>query len=211
MAAADLVVAFTGASGAPYGVRLLEVLLHAGRTVHLTLSPAGVEVIEHELERAVSLERFALRDLLGDSAALSFADRVHYHDYRDFRAGIASGSFLTGGMVICPCSTGTVGAIANGLSQNLIHRAADVHLKEKRKLVLVPRETPLHLIQLRNLAACAEAGAVILPAMPAFYTRPQSLRDVIDFVVGRICDQLEVEHQLLTRWGTEDGSTTHLS
>jgi 4-hydroxy-3-polyprenylbenzoate decarboxylase len=204
MAAADLVVAFTGASGAPYGVRLLEVLLHAGRTVHLTLSPAAVEVIEHELERSVSLARFELRDLLGDSAALASADRVHYHDYRDFQSGIASGSFLTGGMVICPCSMGTVAAVAHGLSQNLIHRAADVHLKEKRKLILVPRETPLHLIQLRNLTACAEAGAVILPAMPAFYTRPQSLRDAVDFVVGRVCDQLAVEHQLLERWGTEE-------
>ena len=204
MAAADLVVAFTGASGAPYGVRLLEVLLHAGRTVHLTLSPAAVEVIERELERKVSLARFDLRDLLGDSAALAFADRVRYHDYRDFQSGIASGSFLTGGMVICPCSMGTVGAIANGLSQNLIHRAADVHLKEKRKLILVPRETPLHLIQLRNLTACAEAGAVILPAMPAFYTRLKSLRDAVDFVVGRVCDQLGVEHQLLERWGERE-------
>jgi 4-hydroxy-3-polyprenylbenzoate decarboxylase len=204
MAAADLVVAFTGASGAPYGVRLLEVLLHAGRTVHLTLSGAAVEVIERELERKVSLARFDLRDLLGDSAALAFADRAHYHDYRDFQAGIASGSFLTGGMVICPCSMGTVAAVAHGLSQNLIHRAADVHLKEKRKLILVPRETPLHLIQLRNLTACAEAGAVVLPAMPAFYTRPQSLRDAVDFVVGRVCDQLGVEHQLLERWGERE-------
>jgi flavin prenyltransferase len=203
MAAADLVLAFTGASGAPYGVRLLEVLLQAGRTVHITLSPAAAEVIEHELDRTVQLGRFDLRTLLGESPALDFADRVHYHDYRDFKAGIASGSFLTGGMVVCPCSMGTAGAIAHGLSQNLIHRAADVHLKEKRKLILVPRETPLHLIQLRNLTACAEAGAVILPAMPAFYTRPQSLRDAIDFIVGRVCDQLGVEHHLSTRWGTD--------
>lgn len=204
MAVTDLVVAFTGASGAPYGVRLLEVLLRAGRTVHLTLSPAAVEVLEREVKRTVELDRFILRDLLGDSSALDFADRAYYHDYRDFQAGIASGSFLTGGMVICPCSMGTVGAIAHGLSQNLIHRAADVHLKEKRKLILVPRETPLHLLQLRNLAACAEAGAVILPAMPAFYTRPQTLQDMIDFLVGRICDQLGVEHQLLMRWGTAE-------
>src|SRR5947207_2787142 len=97
--------------------------------------------------------------------------------------------------------TGTVGAIANGLSQNLIHRAADVHLKERRKLILVPRETPMHVVQLRNLAVCAEAGAVILPAMPAFYTKPQSIDDMINFVVGRICDQLGVDHQLLPRWG----------
>jgi 4-hydroxy-3-polyprenylbenzoate decarboxylase len=211
MAAADLVVALTGASGAPYGVRLLEMLLHAGRTVHLTLSPAAVEVIERELMRTVRLERFELRDLLGESPALDFADRVCYHDYRNFQAGIASGSFLTGGMAICPCSMGTVGAIAHGLSQNLIHRAADVHLKEKRKLILVPRETPLHLLQLRNLAACAEAGAVILPAMPAFYTRPQTLQDAVDFIVGRICDQLGIEHRLLTRWGTTEAEENHVS
>jgi 4-hydroxy-3-polyprenylbenzoate decarboxylase len=102
---------------------------------------------------------------------------------------------------VCPCSMGTAAAIAHGLSQNLIHRAADVHLKEKRKLILVPRETPLHLVQLRNLTACAEAGAVVLPAMPAFYTHPKSLDDAVDFIVGRICDQLAVEHHLFPRWG----------
>jgi 4-hydroxy-3-polyprenylbenzoate decarboxylase len=201
MAATDLVLALTGASGAPYGVRLLEVLLRAGRTVHLSLSPAAVEVIEQELDRHVSLERFALEDLLGAAARADLPGRVCYHQFCDFRASIASGSFLTGGMVICPCSMGTVAAIAHGLSQNLIHRAADVHLKERRRLVLVPRETPLHVVQLRNLATCAEAGAVVLPAMPAFYTRPQSLQDAIDFIVGRICDQLGVEHDLLRRWG----------
>jgi 4-hydroxy-3-polyprenylbenzoate decarboxylase len=201
MAATDLVVALTGASGAPYGVRLLEVLLRLGRTVHLTISPAAVEVLERELDRRVLLGRFDLRDLLGEMADVP-AGRVHYHDHRDFQSGLASGSFLTGGMVICPCSMGTVAAIAHGLSQNLIHRAADVHLKERRKLILVPRETPLNVIQLRNLAACAEAGAVVLPAMPGFYTRPQSLQDQVDFIVGRVLDQLGIEHQLLQRWGT---------
>ena len=201
-----------GASGAPYGVRLLEVLLRAGRTVHLTISPAAVEVMERELERKVQLDAFDPADLLGEPADV-LGDRrrrrvaaAAYHHYRNFQAGIASGSFLTGGMVICPCSMGTAAAVAHGLSQNLIHRAADVHLKEKRKLILVPRETPLHLIQLRNLAACAEAGAVVLPAMPAFYTRPQSLQDMVDFIVGRICDQLGVEHRLLRRWGDEGAS-----
>ena len=204
MAATDLVVALTGASGAPYGVRLLEVLLRAGRTVHLTLSPAAVQVIEQELDRRVWLDRFELRDLLGEEAAgLAAPGQVRYHDYRDFRAGIASGSFLTAGMVICPCSMGTAAAVAHGLSQNLIHRAADVHLKERRKLVLTPRETPLGVVQLRNLTLCAEAGAVVLPASPAFYTRPQSLQDVVDFIVGRVCDQLGVEHGLLRRWGAE--------
>jgi 4-hydroxy-3-polyprenylbenzoate decarboxylase len=217
MAATDLVLAMTGASGAPYGVRLLEILLRAGRTVHLTLSPAAAEVIRQELDRSVDLQQFRPADLLGDAVAphpspppqggretfvvAPGTGIVHYHHYQDFRAGIASGSFLTAGMVICPCSMGTAAAIAHGLSQNLIHRAADVHLKERRRLVLVPRETPLNVVQLRNLAACVEAGAVVLPAMPAFYTKPQSVQDMIDFVIGRVCDQLGVAHQLLRRWG----------
>jgi 4-hydroxy-3-polyprenylbenzoate decarboxylase len=201
MAATDLVLAFTGASGTPYGLRLLEVLLRTGRTVHLTISPAAVEVLERELGRHVRLNQFDPADLLCELAHEQLPGTLHYHHFTNFQAGIASGSFLTGGMVICPCSMGTIAAIAHGLSQNLIHRAADVHLKERRKLVLVPRETPLHLVQLRNLAICAEAGAVILPAMPAFYTRPQTLQDAIDFIVGRICDQLGVEHHLFERWG----------
>jgi 4-hydroxy-3-polyprenylbenzoate decarboxylase len=202
MAANDLVLAMTGASGAPYGVRLLEVLLRAGRTVHLTLSTAAVDVLAQELGRRVHPDRFELHDLLGDAADAAAPGRVQYHDHRNFMAGIASGSFLTAGMVVCPCSMGTVAAIAHGLSQNLIHRAADVHLKERRRLVLVPRETPLSVVQLRNLTACAEAGAVVLPAMPAFYTRPAALADAVDFIVGRVCDQLGVEHQLFRRWGS---------
>ena len=201
MAATDLVVAMTGASGAPYGVRLLEVLMRAGRTVHLVISPAAVQVIQQEMDRRIDLEQFHLSDLLGPAAEKATPGQVIYHDYRNFMAGIASGSFLTAGMVICPCSSGTVAAIAHGLSQNLIHRAADVHLKERRKLVIVPRETPLSVVQLRNLTICAEVGAVVLPASPGFYTKPQSLDDAIDFIVGRICDQLGVEHQLFRRWG----------
>jgi 4-hydroxy-3-polyprenylbenzoate decarboxylase len=202
MAAGDLVLALTGASGAPYGVRLLEVLLRAGRTVHLSISPAAAEVIAQELDRRVRLDRFDLADLLGGPAT-ALLGRVEYHHFQDFRAGIASGSFLTGGMAVCPCSMGTVAAIAHGLSQNLIQRAADVHLKERRRLVLVPRETPLGVVQLRNLTLCAEAGALVLPAMPAFYTRPRTLDDSIDFIVGRVCDQLGVQHQLLRRWGDD--------
>jgi 4-hydroxy-3-polyprenylbenzoate decarboxylase len=204
MAANDLVVAMTGASGAAYGLHLLEVLLQTGRTIHLTISPAAAEVLEQEHERRLDLNNFHLADLLGPDAVTS-GEQLHYHHVGDFRAGIASGSFLTGGMVICPCSMGTVSAIAHGTSQNLIHRAADVHLKERRKLVLVPRETPLGLVQLRNLTHCAEAGAVILPAMPGFYTRPRTVQDCIDFIVGRICDQLGVEHHLLKRWGQNSG------
>src|SRR5262245_27265126 len=138
MALDDLVLAMTGASGAPYGIRLLEVLLNAGRKIHLTISPSAVQVLEQETDRRIDLDRFQLRDLLGESQ-LAAEELVHYHHHQDFRAGIASGSFLTAGMVICPCSMGTVAAIAQGLSQNLIHRAADVHLKERRRLVLVPR------------------------------------------------------------------------
>jgi 4-hydroxy-3-polyprenylbenzoate decarboxylase len=198
-----LVVALTGASGSPYGVRLVEVLLKAGCTVHLTISPAAVEVLERELNRIVRLgpHEFDPISLLGAAAAGVDLTRLHYHHFRNFQAGIASGSFLTSGMVICPCSMGTLAAVAHGVSENLIHRAADVHLKERRKLVLVPRETPLGVIQLRNMATVAEAGAVVLPAMPAFYTRPQTVADLVDFVVGRVCDQLGVEHQLLERWG----------
>jgi 4-hydroxy-3-polyprenylbenzoate decarboxylase len=208
MALTDLVLAFTGASGVPYGVHLLATLLRAGRTIHLTLSPAAAEVLEHEMDIRIKLDHFQLADLLGPAAVIAQPAQVQYHHYRDFKAGIASGSFQTGGMVVCPCSMGTVAAIAHGLSQNLIHRAADVHLKEHRRLVLVPRETPLNVIQLRNLTACAEAGAVVLPAMPAFYTRPSTLDDHLDFIVGRICDQLGVEHQLLRRWGAAEDKET---
>jgi flavin prenyltransferase len=201
MAANDLVLAITGASGAPYGVRLLEVLIRAGRTVHLVVSLSGAQVLQQEMDRRVDLDHFRLADLLGPSAAEAASGQILYHDHRNFMAGIASGTFPTAGMVICPCSSGTVAAIAHGLSQNLIHRAADVHLKEKRKLVLVPREAPLSVVQLRNLTICAEVGAVVLPASPGFYTKPQSLDDAINFIVGRVCDQLGVEHQLFRRWG----------
>lgn len=202
MAATDLVVAVTGASGSPYAVRLVEVLLRAGRHVHLTISPAAVEVFDREIGRTILLPEaeFDPAAFFGPGGAAT-ADRLHYHHYRNFQAGIASGSFLTGGMAVCPCSMGTLAAVAHGISGNLIHRAADVHLKERRKLVLVPRETPLGLVQLRNMVAVAEAGAVVLPAMPAFYTRPSSIPDMVDFVVARVCDQFGVEHRLLERWG----------
>ncbi len=203
MAVSDLVVAVTGASGSPYAVRLLELLLRAGRTVHLTISPAAVEVFDREVGRPLKLApgEFDPAALLGPAAGSLDLSRLHYHHFRDFGAGIASGSFLTGGMAVCPCSMGTLAAVATGLSTNLIHRAADVHLKERRKLVLVPRETPLGLVQLRNMVAVAEAGAVVLPAMPAYYTRPKTVADMVDFVVGRVCDQLGVDHRVLERWG----------
>jgi 4-hydroxy-3-polyprenylbenzoate decarboxylase len=196
----NLVVAITGASGLPYAARLLETLLQADRVVHLTISPAGAQVIAQELGRQIDLDNFAPADLLPNLES-PLAGRLLYHHYQDFGSGIASGSFHTEGMVICPCSMGTVAAIANGLSDNLIHRAADVHLKERRRLILVPRETPLNFVHLRNMTQCTEAGAIVLPAMPAFYARPRTLQDAIDFIVARICDQLKVAHLLSRRWG----------
>jgi len=196
-----IVLAMTGASGSPYGVRLLDILLNTGQPIHLVISPAATEVMQRELNVDLDLDHFDPAKLL--PARTDFS-RLQYHSYRNFQAGIASGSFLTAGMVICPCSMGTVASIAHGTSGNLIHRAADVHLKERRKLIVVPRETPLGVIQLRNLATLAEAGAIVLPAMPAFYTLPKTIDDMIDFIVGRVCDQLGVEHGLLKRWGTAE-------
>lgn len=203
MTPAPLVLAVTGASGSAYAVRLLEVLLRAGRGVHLTVSPAAVQVFAQEVGRPLDLKHFDPAAFLGGAAPGLDLSLLRYHSHLDFGAGIASGSFLTAGMVVCPCSLGTVAAIAHGTSGNLIHRAADVHLKERRKLVLVPRETPLGLVQLKNLVAVAEAGAVVLPAMPALYTNPRTVQDMIDFVVGRVCDQLGVPHGLFRRWGAD--------
>jgi len=198
-AAAPLVVGITGASGAPYAVRLLEVLLEAGRDVHLSISPSGQAVIATELGRTIDLERFDIAALLGH--ATPAAGRLTYHHHKNLMAPIASGSFLTAAMVICPCSGSTLSAVAHSMGENLIHRAAEVHLKERRKLVVVPRETPLSLPQLKNMQAIHEAGAVVLPAAPGFYHGAASVADLVDFVVARICDQLGVANALIRRWG----------
>jgi 4-hydroxy-3-polyprenylbenzoate decarboxylase len=199
----NLVVAITGASGALYAVRLVEVLLAAGHNIALSISPAGKAVIQQELDRTIDLDNFDPASLLGGgvSAKAATTAALRYHHYQDLFAPIASGSSLTGGMVICPCSGGTLSAIAHGTSANLIHRAADVHLKERRKLILVPRETPLSSIQLDNMKRCADAGAVVLPAMPGFYHGARTIDDLVDFIVARICDQLGVAHSLTPRWG----------
>lgn len=219
-----IVLALTGASGAVYGVRLLEVLLAAGVSVHLVISPAAKRVFQEELDLTLDLEKFVLDQLLpsdmqsdsrlsqlrpvsGPHGSSIFSDSgvsrggVTYHHYQDWGASIASGSFKTDGMVICPCSMGTLAGLAQGLSSNLIHRAADVHLKERRKLIVVPRETPLGSIQLENMHKLSQAGAVILPAMPGFYHNPLTIHDLIDFIVARICDQLGLEIDLIKRWG----------
>lgn len=186
----------TGASGAIYAVRLLEVLLESGREVHLSISLSGCEVIKHELDRSLDLEAFRINDLLGKST-----DKLHYHHWKDFAAPIASGSFLTDGMVICPCSGTTLSAIAAGTAGNLIQRAAEVHLKERRKLILVPRETPLSLTHIENMRRVTKAGAIVLPASPGWYHGAKVIEDLVDFVVARICDQLGVDHHLMKRWG----------
>jgi len=194
-----LVLGITGASGAVYAVRLLEVLLEAGREVHLAISPSGEAVIATELGRSLDLDRFDVSALLGHPPPA--AGILHYHHHKNLMAPIASGSFLTAAMVICPCSGSTLSAIAHSMGENLIHRAAEVHLKERRKLVVVPRETPLSLPQLKNMQAIHEAGAVVLPAAPGFYHGAATVADLVDFIVARICDQLGVTHALMRRWG----------
>ena len=191
-----IVLAMTGASGAPYAVRLLRVLARSGRSVHLTMSESATQVLREELGIAISTNRFD-SSVFGDLGA----GRVTYHHHSDFSAGIASGSFRTAGMVVTPCSMSTLAAIAHGITTNLITRAADVHLKERRTLILVPRETPLSLIHLENMASVTRAGAIVLPAMPGWYHQPKSLDDLVDFVVARICDQLGIETDLSSRWG----------
>ena len=203
MTDAPIVLAMTGASGAPYAVELLRTLNRLGRVVHLTISPSGTQVLREEMAIEVSLKRF-------DPSVFGEIDRglLVYHHHEDFSAGIASGSFLTGGMVVSPCSMSTVGSIAHGITTNLITRAADVHLKERRKLILVPRETPLSLVHLENMTSVTRAGAVVLPAMPGWYHRPAGLDDLIRFIVSRICDQLGIPNALVRRWGTESGEET---
>ena len=216
-----IVVAMTGASGALYAVRLIDVLLSAEKSVHLTISPSAVIVLETELGIRLDLNQFDVsllepifrersepphrdnpqKSATPDPTSTASRGTLTYHHYQDFSAGIASGSFQTAGMVICPCSMGTLGSLAGGLSSNLIHRAADVHLKERRKLVVVPRETPLGSIALQNMKTLSDAGAVILPAMPGFYHHPETIHDLIDFVVSRICDQLVVDVNLTQLWG----------
>jgi 4-hydroxy-3-polyprenylbenzoate decarboxylase len=198
-AQAPLVVGITGASGAPYAIRLLEVLLAAGREIHLAISPSGQAVIQAEVGRRIDLDAFRLDTLLGKAPPAT--GTLHYHHFKNLMAPIASGSFLTAAMVICPCSGSTLGAVAHAIGENLIHRAAEVHLKERRKLVVVPRETPLSLPQLKNMQVLHEAGAVVLPASPGFYHGADTVADLVDFIVARICDQLGVANSLITRWG----------
>jgi len=224
----NIVLAITGASGVTYAMRLIEVLTAAGCDVYLSISSAGRSLLRRELDLDVDLDRFDLSMLMLDRGRLPDDEKlhqvrtlagisseessvlsvpsgdqgeIHYCHYQDLEAPVASGSFPTGGMVVCPCSMGTLGAIAHGAGTNLIHRAADVHLKEGRNLILVPRETPLSLVHLDNMKRAAEAGAVVLPAMPGFYHGVTTVADLVDFIVGRICDRLGIPNALIQRWG----------
>ncbi len=195
-------LALSGASGMAYGLRLLECLLAADLQVYLLVSQAAHIVAKQELgvtlpARAGDLERQLSESLGARDGQLRVFGR------EDWNAPVASGSNPADAMVVCPCSMGTLAAIAHGLSDNLIERAADVMLKERRMLIVVPREAPFSALHLENMLALAKMNAVILPANPGFYHRPQSVEDLVDFIVARILDQLGVGHTLMARWGEE--------
>jgi len=226
----NVCVGITGASGAVFAIRLIEVLVATGHDVHLSISPSGAQVIDEEMDVKINLNKFESSDLMLDdvsaagdskiqllqaSAGIGTADsnvlsaearplgELHYHHFQDFNASIASGSFITEGMVVCPCSGTTLSAIAHGAASNLIQRAAEVHLKERRKLIVVPRETPLSVPHIENMRLATQAGTVVMPASPGWYHGVTTLRDLVDFMVARICDQLGVDNCLMKRWGQE--------
>jgi 4-hydroxy-3-polyprenylbenzoate decarboxylase len=190
------VIGITGASGAIYGVRLCKYLLSQGHSLHLIISEAGWRVLHDELDWNVSRRKETLQEQFG-----GLPGHMEYHPVNDIGASVASGSFRTQGMVIVPCSMGTLSGIAHGSSDNLLERTADVMLKEGRKLILGPRETPLHAIHLQNMLTLANMGVTMIPAMPAFYHRPASLGEMIDFLVGKVLDTMNIEHSLYKRWG----------
>src|SRR5215471_2030376 len=197
-----IALAFTGASGLPYGLRLLECLLASDARVFLVYSPAAQVVARHETDLTLPAQPNAAAALLAERYRAR-PGQLTVFGREDWLSPIASGSNPADAMVICPCTMGTVGAIAAGLADNLIERAADVMLKERRPLVLVPRETPLSAIHLDNLLTLARAGAVIVPPAPGFYDQPREISDLVDFVVARVLDQLAVPHALGPRWGAE--------
>jgi len=198
-------LAFTGASGMPYGIRLLECLLEAGCHVQLLYSQVAQIVARQEMDlelpgRAADTETFFRNRFAGLPGTLAVYGREEWF------APVASGSNPPEAMIVCPCTMGTLAAIAQGLASNLIERAADVVLKEGRKLILVPRETPFSAIHLENMLRLSRAGAIILPPNPGFYHHPQNVGDLVDFVVARLLDQVGVEHALMRRWGDPGGN-----
>ncbi|MHB1400081.1 MAG: flavin prenyltransferase UbiX [Trichloromonadaceae bacterium] len=197
----QIVVAITGASGSIYGLRLVEELLRADCRVTLLLSKSGLEVLRYE----TGLEWQGAPQHLQQQMRQHFgvAEQLRHFAADDLFAPVASGSSAPDAVVIAPCSMGTLGRIAGGISDNLIERVADVALKERRELLLLPRETPLNQIHLENLLRLCRAGAQIVPAMPAFYHRPTELGELVDFMVGKVLDSLRIEHRLIPRWGEQ--------
>ncbi len=196
----EISVGLSGASGAAYAVRLLQALQNIKEVdkVHLVISSNGFTLLKQEMSIRVSSTDFRIDRLIGEKS-----EKIQYYHNMDFYSPIASGSYPTDGMVIIPCSTGTLGAIASGTSVNLMHRGAEVVLKERKKLVLVLRETPLSEIHLENCLRVSRAGGVILPASPGFYHRPTVIRELLDFVVGRVLDQFNLPHHVGKRWGKD--------
>ncbi len=187
----QIVVGVTGASGAKYGRRLIQCLCDTGANVHLIVTPNGRRLLHDEL----GITNVSAMTLLGREC-----EQLVIYPYNDVGSRLASGSFRTDGMIVCPCSSNTLGAIAGGHADNLLHRAAAVTLKEARRLIVVPREMPVSRIDLLNALRLNEAGAIICPASPGFYMRPTAIGDLVDFVVGRLLDLMDVPHQLNTRW-----------
>ncbi|MEO1208055.1 MAG: flavin prenyltransferase UbiX [Cyanobacteria bacterium J06638_20] len=200
MASSSLILGVTGASGQIYAVRSLKFLLEADFTVDLVASKSTYMVWQAETGERIPVEPVRQEQFWREQAGVEKAGKLRCHPWGDVGATIASGSFRTRGMVIIPCSMSTLGKLAAGLSSDLLERAADVQLKEGRSLVVVPRETPFSLIHLRNLTTLAEAGARIVPAIPAWYHHPQSINDLVDFVVARTLDQLDIDCVPLKRW-----------
>lgn len=195
----EIVVGITGASGSIYGIRLIEELLREDRQVTLLLTDAGRQVMAHETGRDIAEDPQAGLEQLRKT--LPRGENLRHYRLNDFFAPVASGSSAPDAVILCPCSMGTAGRIAAGLSDNLLERVADVALKEERPLLLVPRETPFNQLHLENLLRLSRAGARIIPAMPGFYQQPQTIEDLVDFVVGKVLDNLGVSHQLFRRWG----------
>ncbi len=196
----NIVVAICGASGSIYGLRLVEELLKADCRVTLLITDAGRQVLHYETGLDWPTDVEVSRDLMRDHFA---SDQLRHYANNDLFAPVASGTSAPDALVIVPCSMGTLGRIAGGAASNLIERVADVVLKERRELLIVPRETPLSRIHLRNLLTLSECGAQIIPAMPAFYRQPQTIDDLINFVVGKILDSLRINHTLFVPWGEE--------
>ena len=201
-----ITLALTGASGMPYGMHLLECLLQSGQHVRLVYSQAAQIVAKQEMGLALPARPQDAKKMLCERIG-PFNGELHVHGRDDWYAPMASGSNPGDAMVVCPCTMGTLGKIAGGISDDLICRAADVMLKEKRPLILVPRETPFSAIHLENMLKLSHAGAVILPPNPGFYNHPQSVQDIVEFVVERILDHLGVAQELAQRWGASRTSS----